>query len=84
MNILLALIIGILIGMLWNKRKLKQMKLANCHLRNESDYYFMTGKLYYKTLHHDDQESTEASPEYQRLLKQFKDNQKNIQKTGTY
>lgn len=84
MNILLALITGILIGILLAKHKLKKMKIANCHLRNESDYYFMTGKLYYKTLHHDDQASTEASPEYQRLLKQFKDNQKNIEKTGTY
>lgn len=83
-NMWLALIGGVLVGLAIGHLFNIRYRRANCSLRNESDLYFMTGKVFYKSLSQSDKVKCENSAEYKRLWATYAENEERINRTGKY
>ena len=63
---------------------IKHMRARNAELMNESDYHFMMGKLFYKTLSSEQQKEVDDCREIREIRETRLRNIKQIRKTGKY
>ncbi len=84
MNFVLGVTLGALIMLFIAQAINKKLRVVNMLLRNESDYYYIYGKLLYKSLSSLDQHKFDISPETIRYRDQYFANEESIRRTGRY
>lgn len=82
--ILIAYIAGSITTYIIMRGMIKFMRKSNSHLRSESDYYFMMGKLFYKTLSSEQQKEVDEGRELRMIRAQHRQNIEKIKRTGKY
>ena len=82
--ILIAYIAGSITTYIIMRGMIKFMRKSNSHLRNESDYYFMMGRLFYKTLSSEQQKEVDEGRELRMIRAQYRQNIEMIKRTGKY
>lgn len=63
---------------------IKHMRRVNAELMNESDYYFMMGKVFYKTLSSEQQKEVDEGRELRVIRATRQQNIEQIKRTGKY
>ena len=63
---------------------IKYLRASNSHLCSESDYYFMMGKLFYKTLSSEQQKEVDEGRELRVIRATRQQNIERIKRTGKY
>lgn len=63
---------------------IKYLRASNAELMSESDYHFMIGKLFYKTLSSEQQKEVDEGRELRMIRAQHRQNIEKIKRTGKY
>ena len=63
---------------------IKFLRKSNAHIRNESDYYFLLMKLFYKTLSSEQQKEVDEGRELRVIRATRQQNIERIKRTGKY
>ena len=63
---------------------IKYLRASNAELMSESDYHFMMGKLFYKTLSSEQQKEVDEGRELRMIRAQHRQNIEKIKRTGKY
>lgn len=80
----LAYIAGSFTTFLIMRGMIKYLRARNAELMSESDYHFMIGKLFYKTLSSEQQKEVDECRELRMISAQHWQNIENIKRTGKY
>ena len=63
---------------------IKYLRARNTELMSESDYHFMMGKLFYKTLSYEQKKEVYEGRELRIIMAQHMQNIEKIKRTGKY
>lgn len=63
---------------------INNLRARNAELMSESDYHFMMGKLFYKTLLSEQQKEVDEGRELRMIMAQHQQNIERIKRTGKY
>ena len=63
---------------------IKYLRARNTELMSESDYHFIMGKLFYKTLSSEQQKEVDESRELRMIRAKHRQNIEKIKRTGKY
>ena len=63
---------------------INHLRARNAELMNESDYYFMMGKVFYKTLSSEQQKEVDEGRELRVIIAARQQNIERIKRTGKY
>ena len=63
---------------------IKYLRARNAELMSESDYHFMMGKLFYKTLSSEQQKEVDEGCELRMIRAKHRQNIEKIKRTGKY
>lgn len=82
--ILIAYIAGSITTYIIMRGVIKYLRASNAELMSESDYHFMMGKLFYKTLSSEQQKKVDEGRELRMIRAQHRQNIEKIKRTGKY
>ena len=82
--ILIAYIAGSITTYIIMRGVIKYLRARNAELMSESDYHFMMGKLFYKTLSSEQQKEVDEGSELRMIRAQHRQNIEKIKRTGKY
>ena len=80
----LAYIAGSFTTFLIMRGMIKYLRARNAELMSESDYHFMMGKLFYKTLSSEQQKEVDECRELRMIRAKHRQNIEKIKRTGKY
>lgn len=80
----LAYISGTVTTYIIMRGMIKHMRKTKAELMAETDYHFMMGKLFYKTLSSEQQKEVDEGRELRMIRAQHKQNVEKIRRTGKY
>ena len=80
----LAYIAGSITTYIIMRSMIKFLRARNAELMSESDYHFMMGKLFYKTLSSEQQKEVDECRELRMIMAKHRQNIEQIKRTGKY
>ena len=80
----LAYIAGSITTYIIMRSMIKFLRARNAELMSESDYHFMMGKLFYKTLSSEQQKEVDEGRELRMIRAKHRQNIEQIKRTGKY
>lgn len=81
---MLAYLSGSLTTFIIMRGMIKHMRARNAELMAESDYHFLMGKLFYKTMSSEQQVEVDKGRELRMIRAQHRQNIEKIKRTGRY